>query len=204
MGPAGGRETATYRRLGFVPYDERPAEQRPFVERLAFDMNAGFYRFTSTLAGRRPVDVAPFGVHEAEIGPAAFERLLVAVGAHAPIRRLGERPAGAIEPGPVRPPGYLPRGLSTMILPASGAAALGFVGGAVLRFVGPGVRGSPGVAPAAVAFLAVFVLAFAIRVVVDARRARASGASIVPLVAVLLAAGAAGAVAASLIAVGIR
>jgi hypothetical protein len=203
-GPADGSGTATYRRLGFVPFDSRAAEQRPFIERLTFDMGAGFYRFTSTLAGMRPVDFAPFGVGEAEIGREAFERLLVAVGGHAPIRQLGERPAGVIEPGPVHPPGYVPRGLSGMILPASGAAALGFVGVAIVRFVGPGDRGSAGVAPAAMVFLAVFVLAFAIPVVVNARRARATGVAIVPLVVVLLLAGVAGAAVASAMPFGLR
>lgn len=203
-GPAGGDGTATYRRLGFVPFDPRPAQQRPFAERLAFDMGAGFYRFYSVLMGVRPVDFAPFGVGEAEIGREAFERLLVAVGVHATIRRLGERPAGVIEPGPVRPPGYIPRGLSAMILPASGAAALGFIGVAMARFAGPSVRGSPGVAPAAVVFLAVFVLAFAIAVVVNVRRARAKRVAIVPLVAVVLLAGVAGAAVANATLFGMR
>ena len=196
-GPSGSR-VAIYRRLGFVPLDPTPAERLPFAERLASTMVTGFYRFTSALMGNRPVHFAPFGVQEVEIGSERFDRLLALVEARVAVGREVERPAGEVEPNIARPPGYLPRAWPAMLMPASRAAALGF--GMVL--VVPGIASWAGGVPASFFGLVVVgavALGFVIAVVVDARRARAAGADLVPLVVLMLLGALGGAVVAILV-----
>jgi hypothetical protein len=200
-GPAAQR-VATYRRLGFVPVDPAPAERLPLAERLASTMVTGYYRFTAGLMGNRPIDFAPFGVQEVEIGHERFEHLLALVATHVSLGRVAERPAGEEEPATAQPPGYLPRALPAMLLPAARAAAAGFV----VVLIAPTVEAWMGASRTPVfgiVVVAVVGLGFVVAAVVDARRARAkAGVALVPLLVVMLLGALAGALVAVLFGAG--
>ena len=180
-----GTGTSTWRRLGFVPLDPTPAEQLPLAERLGATMVTGFYRFTSLLMGNRPVEFAPFGVQEVEIGHEPFERLLALVAGRVQVGAVAERPAGEPERGVVQAPGYLPRAFPVLVTVAARTAPVGVVLAMMATTVGAWPGGWTGSIPGVV-FVVAVGLAFGLGAVTEVRRARRAGAAIVPLAVALL------------------
>lgn len=104
-GPAGGNRphdhalrVATYRRLGFVPVDPSLAQGRGVAERLAAAMSGGFNRTLARAVGRDPIELAPFGVMEAELGPVTFDALVAQVRGLRPVVERAEQESAVASP----------------------------------------------------------------------------------------------------------
>lgn len=206
IGPAGNR-TTTYRRLGLEPLDPRAGERRPFLERVTFDMGTAYFRFVYFLMARRGGGFAPYGVHETEIGVAAFDRLVAAVSAHVTLQRVGDVPGptatggGAGGVAPSQDVGLRNAGLLGAAIPAA-------FGGFVLMVVagilsGPGWRDGDAL-PFALAFVGIAVVVVGGSLLQAARRARRAGAGLLPIAIVALASAAGGIVAALVLGFGPR
>lgn len=84
------------RRLGFVPEDPRLAD------RYGVGVSAGLYKLLAHRAGLEPIDFAPFGVEERELGSDAFARLLDLVDTYRYLR-IGTPEPGSVTHAPPSP-----------------------------------------------------------------------------------------------------